>query len=220
MKTRTVKPETHDTHICPMIVGEVKKSIPRMRTVKPKERIKFASMKSNSTTDKGTTTCVTSGNILKLCINLMPVLASAKEEEEEEKEVNSFPAAPENRSKPDQSVTKLVEQTPDTNDSYTVLTLKKTPEIKQQLTPGFVLPPLTQPKPAPEYCDHEKTKMCFTSLRPISLFEQTTTICPNLSVKGCKDDGDYRPWIDNPLLSRSVSKLQNLLIKNVLQLVA
>lgn len=186
---------------------EVKKSIPRMRSVKPKEKIKVTSMKSNSTTDKGTTTCVTSGSIMKLCINLMPVLASAKEpEEEEEKEVNCCPTEkePENSRKQDPSVTKLAEQTLDTSDSYTGLTLKKATEIKQQLPPGFVLPPLTQPKPAPQCCDHEETKMCFTPLPPISLFDQTT-ICPNSAVKGCRDDGDNRPWIDYPLLSRTVS---------------
>lgn len=204
-----------------MIVCEVKKSIPRMRTMKPKEKIKVTSMKRSSTTDKGTTTCVTSGNRMKLCVNLMPVLASAKEpveEEEEEKEVNSCATEkePENRSKKDPSVTKLVEQTLNTSDSYTVLTFKKATETKQRLTPGLMLPPLTQPKPAPECCDHQETKMCFTPLPPITLFEQTTTICPNITTKGCSDDGDSRLWIDNPLFSRSVSKLQNLFTLNIL----
>lgn len=208
-KTRTLKPEKQEPDTCQMIVGEVKISIPRMRTVKPKMKIKVSSMKGNSTTDKGTTTCMTSGNIMKLCINLMPVLASAKEpEEEEEKEVYNCPTEkePENR-KQDPSVTKLVEQILDTRGSYRGLTLKKATEIKQQLPCGFVLPPLTKPKQARKCCDHEDTKMCFTPLPPISLVEQTT-ICPNSAIKGCRDERDdrnNRPWLDSPLLSRSVS---------------
>lgn len=204
--TRTLKPETHEPGTCPMIVGEIKKSFPRIRTVKPKEKIKVTSVKINSTTDKGTTT---SGKIMKICINLMPVLASAKEpedEEKEEKEANSWPTGkePENCRKQDPPLNKVVEQIRHTRDSCTGLTSKKAAEGKKQLTSGSVLPPLIQPKPAPECCDHKETKMCFTPLPPINLFEQTIT-CPNSEMKGCRDYRDNRPWIDNSLLSRSVS---------------
>ncbi|KAK2908023.1 hypothetical protein Q8A73_009096 [Channa argus] len=199
-KTKTVKLEKHEPDTYPMIVGEVKKSIPRIRAVKPKEEIRVSTMTSGSTTGRCITTCETSGNVKKLYVNLMPILASAKgpvEEEEVEKEdVNSCrnEKEPESSSKKDQSVIKLAEQTINTSDSYT--TLKKKTELKQ-LFPGIVLPPLTQPKQTPERCGHHK-RVCFTPLPPISLFEQTTTT-------GCRGYGDSRPWIDDLLFSNTRS---------------
>ncbi|XP_044056476.1 uncharacterized protein LOC122878145 isoform X2 [Siniperca chuatsi] len=207
-KTRTVKLEKHEPDTCPMIVGKVKKSVPRMRTVKPKEKIKVTTSNSKCLT----TTCETSGNIMRLCVNLMPVLAAAKEpveEEEGEEEYSSTSKKePENSSRNDPSVSKSVEQTLYPSDSYTGLNLV----TDTKLSPRFVLPPITKPKAAAECCDRQKTKRCHTPLPPISLSEQTRTISSNFSIKGCRGDGlvtgqvpDSRPWIDNPLFSNSRS---------------
>lgn len=211
-KTRAEKLGKHEPDTCPMIVGEMMKSAPRMRTVKSKEQIKVTTSNSRSTTGKVTTTCEKSGNIMRLCVNLMPVLASAKEdvEEEEKEEENTCMNGkePENSSK-----NKLAEEIhDDPNVSHTGLTLDRTTETKQPVSPRFVLPPITQPKPPPECRDCQKTKNCYTLLPPISLSEQTTIISPNMTAKGCGGNrpvtgqaSDSRPWIDNPLSSKSRS---------------
>ncbi|XP_031162866.1 uncharacterized protein LOC116055199 [Sander lucioperca] len=208
-KTRMVKLEKHDPDTCPMIVGKVKKSIPKMRTIKSKEKIKVATSKTNSTS-ANVTTCETSGNIMKLCVNLMPFLAAAKEpvEEEEGNEENNSctnKKEPETSSKNDDpSVTKSMEQT---LHSFIGLTLDT--DTKQPVSPQFVLPPITHSKPAPECCDHQKS---LAPQPPISSSEQTRTISSNFSIKGCGGGGlvtgqvaDRRPWIDNPLFSKSRS---------------
>ncbi|GLD49892.1 uncharacterized protein AKAME5_002767200 [Lates japonicus] len=209
---KTVKLEKHEADISPIIVGEVKKSIPRMRIVKSKEKIKVTTSNSRSTTDKGKTTCETSGNVMRLCVNLMPVLASAKEpveEEEEKKEDNSYTRKeePKTSRKNEQAVIKLVQQILNTSDAG--LSLDRATETKQSVSPLFVLPPITQPKPAPECCDHQRTKKILSPLPPISSSEKTTTaISPNFTAKGSGDDAsvtDSRPWIDNPLFSNSRS---------------
>nr|XP_020467684.1 uncharacterized protein LOC109966847 isoform X1 [Monopterus albus] len=218
--TRTVKLGNHAPDTCPMIVGKVKKSIPRMRTVKSKEKIKVYTSKNSSITENGTNTNETSGNIMKLCVNLMPVLALAKEplEEEEEREEDTSCSAekePENSNRKNPSVIKIVEKTPNTSESFTGLTLEKAAETKH-LSPVFVLPPLTQAKPAPELCDHHRINRCLTLLPPISLSEQSTTFPPNVTTKSCREDGpvtgpvtrpvtDSRPWMDNLLFSKSKS---------------
>nr|XP_020467685.1 uncharacterized protein LOC109966847 isoform X2 [Monopterus albus] len=189
--TRTVKLGNHAPDTCPMIVGKVKKSIPRMRTVKSKEKIKVYTSKNSSITENGTNTNETSGNIMKLCVNLMPVLALAKEplEEEEEREEDTSCSAekePENSNRKNPSVIKIVEKTPNTT------------------------------KPAPELCDHHRINRCLTLLPPISLSEQSTTFPPNVTTKSCREDGpvtgpvtrpvtDSRPWMDNLLFSKSKS---------------
>lgn len=204
---RTEKTETHEEQTCPMTVCAVKTINSRIRTVKPKERIQVIPTRSSPITEKATPACMTSGNILKIYINLMPVLALVNEpveEEEEEKEVNSSPTETDNRNKKDPPVTKSVEQTVKTE----ALTMKRATETKR---PGLVLPPLTVRKPALESCVHQENKMCFTPRPPITLGEQPTTMCSNITPKGC-DDG--RLWMDNPLLSRSVSLLHELFILN------
>ncbi|XP_071342127.1 uncharacterized protein [Trachinotus anak] len=218
-KKKTVKLEKHEPDTHPIIVADVKRSVSRMRIVKSKEKVKVTSSTRRSTTEKGTTTCETSGNIMRLCVDLMPVLASAKEsveeEEEEEKEekeedISCTNEAEPKSSKNDPSVTKLFQQTHDTCDSSTPL--DGATEPKQSLSPLFVLPPVTQPKPANECCDHREAKRFLTPLPPISLSEKTTTISPNFTTKGCGGDApvagqvsDSRPWIDNPLFSKSRS---------------
>ncbi|XP_038571465.1 uncharacterized protein LOC119900516 [Micropterus salmoides] len=193
--TRIVKVEKHEPDTCPMIVGKVEKSTPRTTTVKSKEKPEVTTSHSKCLT----TTCETSGNIMRLWVNLMPVLAAAKEPVEEEEEHNSCTSEkePETSSKNDQSVEQRL-------DSYTGLNLN--PDSKQTLNPWFVLPPITEPKPAPE------TKHCHTSLPPTRLSEKSRPISSNFTIKGCGGEElvtckvpDSRPWIEDPLFSRSRS---------------
>lgn len=199
---KTVKLEKHEPETCPMIVM---KSQPRMRDVKSKEKIKVTTTNSK----RLTTTCETSGNIMRLRVNLMPVLAATKEpvEEEEWKEVENIWTSkkkPETRLKNEPTDCKSMEQT---FDSFKGLNL----DTKQALNPQPVLPSITQPKPAAE-C--QVTKRCHTPLPPISLSEQNVSISSDFTIKDCSSDvldtrqgADSRPWIDNPLFSKSVSKI-------------
>ncbi|XP_068446157.1 uncharacterized protein [Clinocottus analis] len=175
--TRTVELEKLDSDTS-MIVGEVKKSFPKMRTVKSTEKIRFATF-----TSANVTTCETSGNKMRLCVNLMPVLAAAKEsdeEDEEGKETSHDNTGP--------SVAKTVEQT-----------LNSLVGLNSEPGPRFVLPPITQSKAAPERCGCQKRK--HTLLPPIR------TTSSNSTIKGCGDDrlADNMPWRDNPLFSQSRS---------------
>ncbi|XP_076581229.1 uncharacterized protein LOC143317136 [Chaetodon auriga] len=206
-KTRTVKLRNHEPDTCQMIVGNSKKSVSRRRTVKQEEKIKVTTSNSKCVT----TTCETSGNIMRLCVNLMPVLAAAKEpaeEEEGKEEDSSCIKKPETSSKNDPCVTESVEQTLDPCDSDTGLHL----DTKKPQSPQFVLPPITQSKPAPECCDGQRTERCHTPLPPISSSEHTRAISSNFTIKSCRGDRivtgqepDSRPWIDNPLFSKSRS---------------
>ncbi|XP_069377910.1 uncharacterized protein [Paralichthys olivaceus] len=208
---KTVRLEKYKADTPPIIVGEVKTSLPRMRDVKSKERIKKV-----TTSNKGTTTCETSGNVMKLCVNLMPVLAAARElvdeeEEEEKEEETSCTRAedPKTSDTQDPSITKSKQQTFNTSDSNAGLTS----ESKHSLNPLFVLPPITEPAPAPECCDHHRTKRFPTPLPPIGSSEKTTTSTPpSCTGEACGGDtaatgqaSDSRPWIDNVLLSNSRS---------------
>lgn len=210
-KTRAEKLEKHEPDTRPMIVGEMMTSAPRMRMVKSKEKIKVTTSNRKPTTGKVTTTCERSGNIMRICVNLMPVLASVKEPMEEEKEEENnclSEKEPETSSK-----NKLSEEThDDPNVSHTGLTSARVTETKQLVSPRFVLPPITQPKPAPECPDYQKAKSCHTLLPPISSSEQTTNISSNVKAEDCGGDravteqaADSRPWLDNPLYSKTVS---------------
>ncbi|XP_058494237.1 uncharacterized protein LOC131465512 isoform X3 [Solea solea] len=210
---KTAKLEKLEPDTRAIIMGEVNKSIPRMRLVKSKDKMKVkTSNKRLPTTDKGIiTTCETSGNVMKLCLNLMPVLASAKEPEEEDEEdreedTSSTSAEEPNTSNThDPSATKSVHQSLSTSDYFAGLT-------KQPLNSLFVLPPITQPTSVP-VCggDHHKTQKFTTSLPRISLPEKTTTtVSENIKteVRGVDDKMTEHvtdaagPWIDNILLSK------------------
>ncbi|XP_062251963.1 uncharacterized protein LOC133961043 [Platichthys flesus] len=203
-KRKTVGLEKYEADTPLIIVGEVKIYPPRMREVKSKERIKKV-----TTAKKGTAICETSGNVMKLCVNLMPVLAAAREEEEEEEEEETSCTGaeePETTDTKDPSVTKLKQQAFTTSDSYAGLTNAS----KQSLNPLFVLPPITEPAPAPECCDHHRTRRFPTPLPPIGSSEKTTTTIspPDCTSEGCGGDttvSDSRPWMDNVLFSKSRS---------------
>ncbi|KAG7513943.1 hypothetical protein JOB18_020998 [Solea senegalensis] len=216
---KTAKLERLEPNTRAIIMGEVNKSIPRMRLVKSKEKMKVkTSNKRLPTTDKGIiTTCETSGNVMKLCLNLMPVLASAKEPEEEDEEdreedTSSTSAEEPNTSNThDPSATKSVHQSLSTSDYFAGLTLDTATETKQPLNSLFVLPPITQPTSAP-MCggDHHKTQKFTTSLPRISLPEKTTTVSENIKTEVSRVDDTVTehmtdaagPWIDNILLSK------------------
>ncbi|XP_074490778.1 uncharacterized protein LOC141767411 isoform X2 [Sebastes fasciatus] len=202
-KARTVILGKHEAATCPLIVGKVKTF--KMRTEKSKEKITVATSNNNSTSAE-VTTCETSGNKMRLCVNLMPVLAAAKEpvEEEEVEEDDTIcegEEEPETSSKNDPSVIKSVEQTCGSSQGLNL-------DTKPPLNPRLVLPPITQSKPAPAVCC-DLQKRCHTPLPSISLSEQTKTISSNVSIKGPEvvtgQGRDTRPWIDNPLLSKSRS---------------
>lgn len=168
--------------------------------MRSKEKIKVVTSNSN----RLTATCEVSENVMRLCVNLMPVLAAAKEPMEEKGARKQ-----ETSTKNDPSVSGSVEPT---QDSHTGSYMDTEPSR----SPHLVLPPITQPKPAPECCDCQRTKKWHTPLPPISPSEQAGTISSNFTIKGFRDEGlvtgqdpDNRPWIDNPLFSKSVSKLQN-----------
>ncbi|XP_034561199.1 uncharacterized protein LOC117828262 isoform X2 [Notolabrus celidotus] len=137
---------------------------------------------------------------MKLCVNLMPLLAAAREtmEEEEEEEEDSSckkEKEAETRNKDDPCVTKSEDKTSLSNSGFSL-----------NVSPRLVLPPLTQPAAAPESL---KTKRCHTPLPPISSSEQTNTMSSNSTTKSFPGDvtaeRDSRPWIHNPLLSQSRS---------------
>ncbi|XP_037625922.1 uncharacterized protein LOC119488393 isoform X3 [Sebastes umbrosus] len=149
-----------------------------MRTEKSKEKITVATSNNNSTSAE-VTTCETSGNKMRLCVNLMPVLAAAKEPVEEEE----------------------VEEDDTICEGLNL-------DTKPPLNPRLVLPPITQSKSASAVCC-DLQKRCHTPLPSISLSEQTKTISSNVSIKGPEvvtgQGRDIGPWIDNPLLSKSRS---------------
>lgn len=196
----------HEPDICLMIVAKLKMA-PRMRGVKSK---KTEVTTSNS---KCLTICETSGKMIKICVNLMPLLAAAREpveEEEGNKEEEDICWTSEEKSETsirnDPSVIQLVEQKLDLSDSYTGLSLET--NAKQ---PWSVLPTISQCKLTPGHC--QKTMWCHTVQSAISSSEQTSNICSYVITKHCRDRGlvkeeppDERLWIDNPLSSKSVSK--------------
>ncbi|XP_058494236.1 uncharacterized protein LOC131465512 isoform X2 [Solea solea] len=187
---KTAKLEKLEPDTRAIIMGEVNKSIPRMRLVKSKDKMKVkTSNKRLPTTDK----------------------ASAKEPEEEDEEdreedTSSTSAEEPNTSNThDPSATKSVHQSLSTSDYFAGLT-------KQPLNSLFVLPPITQPTSVP-VCggDHHKTQKFTTSLPRISLPEKTTTtVSENIKteVRGVDDKMTEHvtdaagPWIDNILLSK------------------
>ncbi|KAK5869728.1 hypothetical protein PBY51_024426 [Eleginops maclovinus] len=210
-KTRTVKLEKHEPDTFPMIVGKVKISMPKMRTVKSKEKIKVA---SNSISAKATT-CETSGSKMKLCVDLMPVLAAAKENVEEHDEEEEEKKEEEKKAKHNSCMNQKDTETSSKDDSVeqtldSFLGLHLDIDIEQSLNYCSVLPPVTQSKAAAEFCECQK--ISHTPLPPIRLSDQTRSISPYFTTKDCRGDGlvtgeeaDCRTWMENPQVSKSRS---------------
>lgn len=198
---RAEKPEA-------FLLIEVKKTVPRKRIVPSKERTK------KTITDKGTTTTETSQHKMRLYVNMMPVLASTKEPEEEEErqereegDIRTIKSQrkQENSSKKDTSVSNSLEQKHNPSDSYLESAPENSTETKHALNPQFVLPPIT--KPAQRFCDIKKRQRCPTSLAAGRLCEQETASQSASQSDTCDAQvSDYRPWMDNPLFSATVSK--------------
>lgn len=199
---KTVKVEKQETDIPPITMGELK-SVPRMRNVKSKKT------KNISPKSKHLTICDISGTKMRISVNLMPVLASAREpvEEEEEKEDDTSQITAE-------KIREFVEQIPYLHcESYSGINLDSD---FRQLSPQCVLPPVVHCKSVPVQHDCHKTQGCHSALPPIRPSEQTRSILSNVLIKSLRGDLavtgellDNRPWRHNPLFSKSVSKSLN-----------
>ncbi|XP_069009440.1 uncharacterized protein [Embiotoca jacksoni] len=187
-KTRIPKLEKPEPDAFPLIVYEIKKSVRSMRTVKSKERTKETTSDSRSATDKGKTACETSGNIMRLRVNLMPVLASAKEpveeeeegEEEEENDICTSQNKPENNSsRNNTSVCNFLKQTWSSGDCQLGLTSESATKPKQPQSPWFVFPPITQIKQAPveEGEEEEENDICTSQNKPENGSRNNTFVC-------------------------------------------
>ncbi|XP_060889856.1 uncharacterized protein LOC132966778 [Labrus mixtus] len=203
-KTGTFNPENHEDNTFPMTVRKVKETAPRERTMKSKEKVKVSVSNGNSLTAKGET----SGDILRLYVNLMPLLAAAKEpmEEEEGEEEDSSSESkkiPMTSNKNEPSLNISEERITDFNRG-----INFDADTQQTVSPWLVLPCLIHPEAAPQCL---QTKRCHTPLPPITVSKQTK-ISSNFTIKGGRSERfvtggvpDSRPWIDNPLLSKSRS---------------
>lgn len=195
---KTVKVEKQETDIPPLTVGELT-SVPRMRNVKSKKT------KDISPKSKHLTICDISGTQMRISINLMPVLAAAREpvDEEEEKEDDTSRIT-------DKIVREFVEQIP---ESYSGINLDS--DFRQRST-QCVLPPVVHCKSVPAQHDCHKAQWCHSALPPIRPSEQTRNILSKVLIKSLRGDLavtgellDNRPWRDNTLFSKSVSKSLN-----------
>lgn len=208
--TDTIKIQKPEPDPLPIIVGEEIQSFPRLRTVKSK-KIKVTATARRSATTTVSNTCEISGNIMRLRINLMPVLASAKEPEEEMEEEDKKNCSREEESetsnKNDPSITESEVKIQHQNNSPIGLNLDQDRETKS-LNPLSVLPPITQPKPNPELYDRQKPLKCLTSLSATSqaTARNKTTGCESQASVLTGQILDRRPWIDNPLYSKCVRK--------------
>lgn len=197
---KALKVEKQETDIPPITVGELK-SVPRMRNVKSKKT------KDISPKSKHLTICDVSGTKMRINVNLMPVLAAAREpmEEEEENEDDTSQIT-------DKIIREFVEQIPDLHcESYSGINLDS--DFRQLST---VLPPVVHCKSVPTQHDCLKTQWCQSALPPIRPSEQTRNILSKVLIKSLRGDLavtgellDNRPWRDNPLFSKSVSKSRN-----------
>ncbi|XP_016897052.1 uncharacterized protein LOC107990035 [Cynoglossus semilaevis] len=216
-----VREKKLDPDTCPIIVGAIKKTTPRIQHVKPKERIKVKTSRGKLPTNRGISTCEVFGNVMKLCVNLMPALASAQEPEQSESKDN-----PQKQGKKeggetffrrekkttagnniDSSGSTLKQKIINTSDSFSGLSLNRAAVTKQPRRPSM-LPPKPQSLSLPVCWD--KIQRFPKPLPPIGCSE--TTIPPYLTAKIDEvDEGltgqlmDSKFWMDNILFSKSTS---------------
>lgn len=216
-----VREKKLDPDTCPIIVGAIKKTTPRIQHVKSKERIKVKTSRGKLPTNRGISTCEVFGNVMKLCVNLMPALASAQEPEQSESKDN-----PQKQGKKeggetffrrgkkttagnniDSSGSTLKQKIINTSDSFSGLSLNRAAVTKQPRRPSM-LPPKPQSLSLPVCWD--KIQRFPKPLPPIGCSE--TTIPPYLTAKIDEvDEGltgqlmDSKFWMDNILFSKSVS---------------
>lgn len=216
-----VREKKLDPDTCPIIVGAIKKTTPRIQHVKSKERIKVKTSRGKLPTNRDISTCEVFGNVMKLCVNLMPALASAQEPEQSESKDN-----PQKQGKKeggetffrrekkttagnniDSSGSTLKQKIINTSDSFSGLSLNRAAVTKQPRRPSM-LPPKPQSLSLPVCWD--KIQRFPKPLPPIGCSE--TTIPPYLTAKIDEvDEGltgqlmDSKFWMDNILFSKSVS---------------
>ncbi|XP_029987266.1 uncharacterized protein LOC115417467 [Sphaeramia orbicularis] len=180
-KTRTEKLEKHAPETQPMIICEVK-TLPRMRSVRSKVK---AASKTKTTTARVKTTFEKSGNVMKLCVNLMPVLASAKEEEEDEEEEEETCSRRE-----------TCERTLDPG-------LDRTTETRRTRSPRCVLPPITKPVEAEEHLRNRRRHSPLPDIglteRVVAMTTKTRTARNRDQGSGTREELDHRAWMDKPL---------------------
>lgn len=181
LKTRTMKLEKCDRDTPLMIVGQLK-SIPRMTIMKTKGT-------KITTSSRKTLTCETSRNIKRVYVNLMPILAAAKEPVEEEESTEEDDESSASKKKTETS----------TRNQTSFIDLAK----EQVSSPEVELPPISVHKPAAPRSD------CQTNTRP-----QTTLppIRPSNWFKSSKSTGelpDSKPVTDEPVFSVSKKAIQN-----------
>lgn len=145
LKTRTMKLEKYDSDTPLMIVGQLK-SIPRMKIMKTK-------WTKITTSSRKTLTCETSRNIKKVYVNLMPILAAAREPVEEEESTD--------KEEESSAIEKKTETSRRNQPSFINLT-------KEQVSSSEVeLPLISVSKPAAPQSNCQTTARPQTTLPPI-----------------------------------------------------
>lgn len=137
LKTRPVKLEKYERNTPLMIVGQLK-SIPRMKIMKTK-------WTKITTSSRKALTCESTRNIKRVYVNLMPILAAAKEPVEEE-------------------------ESTDEEDKSSAS--EKTSETSRRNQPSFTeveLPPISVYKSAAPQSDCQTSTRSQTTLPPIML---------------------------------------------------
>lgn len=178
LRTRTIKREKYDRDTPLMIVGQVK-SIPRVR-IMAREGAK------TTTSSRKTLTCETSGNIKRVYVDLMPILAAAREPVEEKEREEDEDKSSAGKNKPETSR----RNQPSLVDS----------EEEQASIPEVELPPISVHKPAG----------CQTSPRTEAPLPPIRR-----SKKSSESTGDQpgsRPVREEPSFSVSDTALHNYLI--------
>ncbi|XP_005730305.1 uncharacterized protein LOC102204489 [Pundamilia nyererei] len=106
----------------------------------------------------------------------------------------------------DPSVSKLVEQKQNAIELQSGLTSERTTKARLSLTSPFLPPPISELKP------FDQSSGFLTPLPAITVHQQATTSSAKLGAEGFGGSGavtaqasDIRPWIDNPLFSKSTS---------------
>lgn len=166
LKTRKMKVETYDRDAPLMIVGQLK-SIPRMKIMKT-EWTKI------TTSSRKTLTCETSRNIKRVYVNLMPILAAAREPEEEE----------EGTDEEDESLAR---------ETKTETSRKNQPSFiaKEQVSsPEVELPPITVHKAAALQSDCQSSTGPRTTLPPIRPSNWIKSLKPTGELPGSKPATD------------------------------
>lgn len=172
LKTRTVKLETYDRDTPLMIVGHLQ-ATPRVKIIKTE-------WTKTTPSSRKTLSCETSRNVKRVFVNLMPILAAARESVEEEESTGE-------------------EDESSANEKKTEASARNRPSLaKEQSSSSEVeLPPISVQKPAAPQSDCQTDTRARTSLPPIR---------PSPWNKPAKSTGelaDSKPVTEEPVFSVS-----------------